>query len=59
VGAKVFAWLSLIIIGGMLADAIAHPAGTAAVGSVFNSTLGTAGNIVGGVTTNKVGGATA
>ena len=50
-GAKVFAWLSLIIIGGMLADAIAHPAGTAAVGQVFNATLGTAGNIASGIST--------
>jgi hypothetical protein len=36
----------------MLADAIAHPAGTSALGSVVNGTLGTAGNIVSGVTAN-------
>jgi len=53
VGAKLVGWLSLVIIGGMLADAIAHPAGTAAVGSVLNSTLGTAGNIVTGVTASQ------
>jgi len=33
----------------MLADALAHPAGTAAVGQVFNATLGTAGNIASGI----------
>lgn len=52
-GAKLVGWFSLVIIGVMLADAIAHPAGTAAVGSVLNSTLGTAGNIVTGVTASQ------
>lgn len=51
-GAKLIAAVSLVIIGGMLADAIAHPAGTSALGSVVNGTLGTAGNIVSGVTAN-------
>jgi hypothetical protein len=48
-GARGFAWLSLIIIGGMLADALAHPTGGAAVGAVANNTLQTAGNIASGV----------
>lgn len=48
-GAKVFAVLSLIFIGGMLADALAHPTGVAAVGAVANNTLQTAGNIASGV----------
>jgi len=50
-GARIFAWLGLIVIGGMLADAIAHPLGTSALGGVLNSTLGTAGNITQGVHT--------
>jgi hypothetical protein len=41
----------LVIIAGMLADAIGHPAGTSALGGVLNSTLGTAGNITQGVHT--------